>query len=134
MDLTEDLSSPTWRRHSLSDFLVLAAVLLASFSLLYHPPPLLPLNLFVLLSLLVLNESMRRSLAQGCSSACLLGEEIGLEQGEKMGQIEAHCALEHLKAFSSSVWTETTYLKSLNCDSVMVLDERSVQMFNLNFP
>lgn len=34
----------------------------------HHPPP-VPLSLFALLSFLVLNQSMRRSLAQGCSSA-----------------------------------------------------------------
>ncbi len=73
VERTEDLfSSEMWRR--LCEFLVLAALLVSFSSSLYphHPPP-LPLSLFVLLSLLVLNESMRRSLAQGCSSgsACL---------------------------------------------------------------
>lgn len=82
-------SSPTWRRRRLSEFLVLAAVLLASFSLLHHPQPPpthLPLASQPVCSLI---SPCRERIDEALVSPgmfigeCLLGEEIGLEQGGK---------------------------------------------------
>lgn len=69
VERTEDLSVQKCGGGCLNSWYLLLLFVSFSPSLYPHHPPPLPLSLFVLLSLLVLNESMRRSLAQGCSSA-----------------------------------------------------------------
>lgn len=72
--------------------------------LLATTPHQLPLNLFVLLSLRVPNESMRRSLAQGCSSAraCserrLAQERENKKERKKDRWRQLSCAHKHLNA------------------------------------